>query len=391
MPRINFMMDTKKIEKSAMSQIKTFLDTFNPSEFPYTAIMADVHAGKGCVIGFTSKLKSVVVPSLIGVDIGCGVMTVPIKKDIIGEIDFEAFDEYIKKTIPMGFNHRAHDSLDHKYLPNDPAMVNTPPYAAFTSNDFSHAVKTQIGTLGGGNHFIEVEESDTHYYLTVHTGSRNLGYKIAQHYINCAKNIMGIFKNDLGDLSFLPIHTDELGLLSDKGIYSYGAHYIDDMELAQRFAHYNRKVILSLLLEFFNNEFTLYDFEYIESIHNYINRGDSIIRKGAISAYTDEDVIIPLNMADGVIIGTGKSSSKWNYSAPHGAGRVMSRKQAHNTLDMDLFKEKMNDIYSSTVCEETLDESPMAYKKSEDIIEAIKETVEIKEILKPVYNIKAVN
>ena len=370
--------DQSLVENETISQIYSFLN--HPAfENSHIAIMPDCHAGKGAVVGFTMKTNDYVIPNVVGVDIGCGVLAV--RLDGIKNINFEALDKAVRK-IPSGF---------HKY-PIDTNGSNKP----FVRNericskieDLKELTRTigtkyedvvaSLGTLGGGNHFIEVsvDEQGT-YWLVIHTGSRNFGLKIANFYQNEAKKLMKqMFVGDAyKNLEFLPI---------DNG----GKEYLYAMDIAQEYASKNRQEIAKNLIENFF-KLKIKDLKKIESVHNYIDLENGYVRKGAISAQEGEELIIPLNMRDGSIIGKGKGSKKWNYSAPHGAGRILSRKKAKETLEMVEYKESMNGIYTTCISNKTIDESPMAYKNKDLILDSIGETVDFDFILKPVYNFKA--
>lgn len=390
MGRISFMVSPKELEKDALDQITKVVDNFSGAEFPYIAIMSDAHPGAGCVIGFTAKIGTVLLPSFVGVDIGCGVASAVINKADIGKIDLDRFDRYVKTQIPRGKKHRGWDTIQLTNMDSIQLYDNGPP-KCFTMKEFKQAVDTQIATLGGGNHFIEIESSEDKYFFTVHSGSRNIGHKIASYHIDKAYELHQAMHSKITNKydAFFPFKQH-----NKEGMYKYAWDYLDDMMIAQEFAKLNRKYMLKIMMNFFSIPDNKYSI--IESIHNYIdfehwdNKSSLIMRKGAIPAYEGEKVLIPLTMADGLIYGRGKSSSKWNYSAPHGAGRISSRAAAFDTLSMDEFKNRMEGIYSSTVVAETLDESPMAYKDPAMIINSIQDTVEIIDILKPIYNVKAV-
>ena len=295
-------------------------------------IMPDVHAGAGCVIGFTMELKDKVVPNLVGVDIGCGVLTVKLKEK---EIDFEKLDKVIKNKVPHGFS--VHDTANsvRRVKASNLRVKET-----FAEVDIDRATKS-IGTLGGGNHFIEVGKDDEGYlYLFIHTGSRKFGLEIAKYHQNVAKN-----SNPHGDLSYLEDYAVD--------------NYLHDMEIAQKYAAENRIAIASAII----GGMDLNIEDSFDTVHNYINMRDRILRKGAVSAHKDEQLVIPLNMRDGVILAEGKGNEDWNYTAPHGAGRIYSRGQAKRELSLEDFETEMEGIYSTSVSAKTLDESPMAYKK----------------------------
>ena len=351
------------VDQETMSQIYSFLNhpAFADGQI---VIMPDTHAGAGAVIGFTMPLNDYIIPNIVGVDIGCG-----IESYCLGEvdIDFSELDKFVRGNIPSGFAIR--DKASNQLFPKIKEKLDL--LAKKVGMDAARAF-TSIGTLGGGNHFIEIEiDSTNRKWLTIHTGSRNFGLQIATYHQNKAKAYMK--DNSYKGLEYLHI---------DEG----GAEYLEDMKFAQLYAENNRQVIASKLLNYFsvNNPE-----ETIKSVHNYINFEDNIIRKGAISAYAGQKLVIPLNMRDGVIVGVGKGNPGWNYSAPHGAGRVLSRSQAKKSVDLRDYQKSMKGIWSSCVNLSTIDESPMVYKPMDAILETIGDTIEIIDILKPIYNFKA--
>jgi RNA-splicing ligase RtcB len=377
----------KTIEDDARKQIYEVA-----KYFPYSKIriMPDAHAGVGCVIGFTADMKDKVIPNLIGVDIGCGMRVVELG---LKDVDYTQLDEVIREYVPSGMNVHTHQT---KGVLEKASIEALRCKADLKNMDW---LLSSMGTLGGGNHFIEIDEDDIgSKYLVIHTGSRNLGSQVAKIYQRKAvkyvygqsnkrdeiiaklkasgrdKEIEGILKtikkpNIPKDLCYL------VGQDADD--------YIHDMKLCQWWAYCNRTAIRKVILEHTG----LKGIREFESVHNYIKNG--MIRKGAISAKKGESVIIPLNMRDGCIIGHGKGNSDWNYSAPHGAGRTMSRAKAKAELGIDEFSETMKGIYTTCVSEKTLDEAPMAYKPCEEIIKAIEPTVDIEKIIIPKYNFKA--
>lgn len=348
------------------------------------SIMPDVHPGIGSVIGFTGRFKDCVIPNVVGVDIGCGVTSYPIGNV---DIDFETLDKYIRAAIPLGFkSHKDTSYLKdiNPKLKNEVLNLTTKIVDYFYANTYRDYIDPilQIGTLGGGNHFIEIEVDDeNNKYITVHSGSRNLGQKVARWYQGEAHK----FHDKLPGTH---IPKDLHYLTMDLG----GDDYITALYMAQEYASLNRRVMINKILNYFNIQ--LVDDNIVESTHNFISPKDNIVRKGAISAHENEQVIIPLNMRDGIIIGQGKGNSKYNYSAPHGAGRlfgrnVMKKQLRDGIVTLDNFKSEMNDIFSTSVCGGTIDESPFAYKSFDDIKEYLEETVDIKNIMKPIYNLKA--
>lgn len=359
--------------EEALSQVKSLLDSPQSANCKIR-YMADMHRGKGCTVGYTQTLTNFVVPNFIGVDIGCGIYSynLGIKKS---DIDFDALDIFIKQNIPSGFAIRSKPIDISQYLEGDY-------YQQFTDIieklklDKDKVLKS-LGTLGGGNHFIELDEDPNgDVYLTLHTGSRNFGLQVCNYYQKLAKEFTD-------SCSPIPIISGMEYLPVKYG----GLEYLSALNIAQKFAHINRTIIAEKICNLFfgidvpqNN---------IQSVHNYIDFTDNIIRKGAIRAHKDEIVVIPFNMRDGVAVCIGKGSEKWNYSAPHGAGRKMSRKKARESINIDEYKESMKGIYTSCINESTLDESPFAYKNYETVIEEMKETVDVLFVMKPIYNFKA--
>ena len=362
----NIMID--EIDSETRKQIQDFLNhpAFGST---YIAIMPDVHKGAGAVIGFTMKMNHHIIPNIIGVDIGCGMLMT--KFDVPADkVDLKSLDEYIKTTIPSGFER------------NKTAYSN----AAFTAtlrsicDNIDYPLDTalhSIGTLGGGNHFIEAgADSNGKFCVTLHSGSRNFGYRVATFYQNKAKEhlekyfVKGIQKG----LEYLPIDTDD------------AQDYLEALRVAQDFASINRATMMGRIEEFLKVPVL----RTIESVHNFIG-DDCIIRKGATPARMNEDVIIPFNMRDGLALCRGKGSTKYNCSAPHGAGRILSRSQAKELIELNEYSKQMSDagIYTTSVSKSTLDEAPDAYKSKDIILENIKETVDIVEFIKPIYNFKS--
>ncbi len=345
----------------------------------YIVIMPDVHAGKGAVVGFTSTFNKYIICNVIGVDIGCGIDAYNTEQM---EVNFEDFDKFIRKNIPSGFD--IHKTTNHLLNVKSDLLYSEDLVNISKKLGIEHEkVLKSLGTLGGGNHFIELDKDETgRLWLSIHTGSRNFGLRIANYHQAKAKdNFRKVYGKDN------PYPNLEWLLLEEED----GQEYLKDMKVAQRFAYLNRQIIANTILEgYFGRTQVKDEVESVKSIHNYMDFRDKVIRKGAISAREGEKVIIPLNMCDGVIIGTGKGNSKWNSSAPHGAGRIMSRTKAKEVLELDKFKETMTGIWSSCITLETLDEAPAAYKDAELIKKAIKDTVDIDFIMKPVYNFKAV-
>ena len=355
------------IEDSAIEQIQELCN----QEFAKDSkirIMPDAHAGKGCVIGTTMTIKDKIVPNLVGVDIGCGMLVtvIPAKNKIAQEIpdNLKQIDKMIHRNIPAGRDIRRHA---HEYAEKfDFSDLN---FKNFKEYD----VKRSIGTLGGGNHFYEIDKDDEgNIYFVIHSGSRNIGKKVAEYYQDIAcKQQAG--KN-------IP---NELMYLEGDNFWNY----IRDVNIMQQFASINRQAIMDTIMRCLHMPSKT--FETFETIHNYIDTKNMILRKGAVSANAGEKFIVPINMRDGSLICEGLGNEDWNYSSPHGAGRVMSRGQAFKNISMEDYKQSMEGIYSSTVTEGTKDESPFAYKTMEDIINNISPTAKILKAIKPIYNFKS--
>jgi RNA-splicing ligase RtcB len=387
---------TELVEETAVEQIKELLN--QPfAEDANIRIMPDVHAGAGCVIGTTMKIRDKVCPNLVGVDIGCGMMTVPLTVHE-GEFDMKEFDGVVHYNIPAGFN--VHSS-PFDYPTQTATLLNLNCWRYVKNQD---RILNSLGTLGGGNHFIEINKgAEGTLYLVIHTGSRNLGVQVATHYQNLAisrmkeksqVDIKALAKQmkDEGRQSEIPLMIRNIKACSptipDQLAYLEGQdmeNYLHDMRIAQHWAKMNRKKIATILLNKMNWDSPNLNFH---TVHNYID-DDRTLRKGAISAKDGESILIPMNMRDGSLLCVGKGNDDWNQSAPHGAGRLMSRGQARRGLSVEEFKETMKDVYSTTVNAETLDEAPMAYKPMESIMDAIKDTATMIERLTPIYNFKA--
>jgi RNA-splicing ligase RtcB len=333
--------------------------------------MPDVHAGVGCTIGTTMTIKDKVVPNLVGVDIGCGMETLVIPAESAASENFDPvrLDEIIRAHIPSGTNVR---SRAHEYVNRIPLDDIRCPRIKLDR------ARKSVGTLGGGNHFIEANRDDEgRLYVVIHSGSRHLGTEIAEYYqekawkqLNSLQGINGVPE----DLAYAT------GDLFDD--------YISDMKITQQFALVNRKAMMSVIAEGLDIPADT-EYEQFSTIHNYIDTDAMILRKGAVSARAGEKFIIPMNMRDGSIVCEGLGNPDWNYSAPHGAGRLMSRKKAFASLKMEEYQKSMEGIYSTSVTKDTLDESPMAYKSMTDIIAHISPTAKILKIIKPVYNYKS--
>ena len=394
---------TDIIEDSAINQIEEFCNQ-KFSENLSICIMPDVHSGKGCVIGFTANLDDIVIPSIVGVDIGCGMLTINLGNI---DIDFTKLDEIIRTNIPYGKDVHVGRIKRFDKLQN---------LHCYRKLKYTKRIERSIGSLGGGNHFIEVDkDDDSNKYLVIHTGSRNLGKQVAEYYKKLACDILLFGKEDLfrkqneiikkykeeGRKKEIQNALIELkkSFKSECILYNipedlcylkgeYKDMYLDDMKICQEFATFNRFTIANIILKMLLDK-EVNDFEYFETIHNYINYDDNIVRKGAVSAKEGEKILIPINMRDGSIICIGKGNKDWNYSAPHGAGRLFSRTKAKEKFSLDEFKDTMKEVYSTSVNENTLDESPMAYKGIDNIINNIGYTAEIIKRLKPLYNFKA--
>lgn len=326
------------------------------------SIMPDCHAGAGCVVGTTMTIKDKIVPNLVGVDIGCGMLVT--KLDMT--VDLKALDEYIKREIPHGFDN---NKTKKAIYPDMDKILAT---QHIKGNDYNMA----LGTLGGGNHFIEIDVDPTgQKYLVIHSGSRNFGLQVANLYQKFA------FEHckEIGD----PLHKD-IAYLSGKLM----KEYLNDIHHVQLYAALNRETMARRITkQCLRSEFD--DMEHFETIHNYINVNDMILRKGAVSAKTNEVLIIPINMRDGSLLCIGKGNEEWNFSAPHGAGRTMSRSEAKKKVFIEDYKKSMEGIYSTCINSNTIDESPMAYKPMEEIVNNIQDTVDINCVIKPIYNFKS--
>lgn len=382
----------KTIEEDAILQIQRMCD----QEFTRGSrirIMPDVHWGKGCTIGTTMTVTDKAVPNVVGVDIGCGMYTVCLGKE---DPDMERLDE-AAHFIPSG----------REVWKGRQTRFDLQPLRCFRSIRDSRKMVRSLGTLGGGNHFIEVDKSrDGVYYLVIHTGSRNLGKQVAEYYQQLAVDLHRgkeeYFKKkealiteykaagrrgELEEAIKALRWTRKELTVPEELCYVYGSYfedYLHDVEICQQFAKRNREMIARILLD----RAGLKDGEAFHTVHNYIDVKERILRKGAVSAREGEKLLIPVNMRDGSILAVGKGNPDWNYSAPHGAGRVMSRTAAKETLRMEEYHHAMTGIYTTSVNEYTLDESPMAYKSLCEIEETIREAVDIIDVMKPVYNFK---
>ena len=381
----------KVVEDAAIEQVRRMCD-YALTENSKVRIMPDVHAGKGCTMTVVDKAC----PNVVGVDIGCGMYTVKLADT---EMDFEKIDE-VCHYIPSGMA-TWEGRLERFDLTG---------LRCYRSLEHSVRLERSLGTLGGGNHFIEIDKaSDGSFYLVIHSGSRNLGKQVAEHYqelaidlnkgigeyLEAREEIIRTYKeqgrrNEIQDaLKKLKWEKKNKETTVPEDIcWLYGTcldDYLHDVEICQAFARRSREKIAEIILE----RTGMTAVESFHTIHNYIDTKEMILRKGAIAAHEGEKVLIPINMRDGSVIAIGRGNPEWNYSAPHGAGRIMSRTKAKETLDMEAYKKAMEGIYTTSVNEQTIDEAPMAYKSLEDIIDVIRDSVDIVDIIKPVYNFKS--
>lgn len=383
---------TDNIEAEAVNQLYTLVAQ-PPFIGSKVRIMPDVHYGSGCVVGFTATLGDKIIPNVLGVDLGCGMLVVE-----MGRADFplDALDEFIKAKIPHGSNYRR-DSGGEKLVKG----LNC--YGELRDLDRLYG---SLGTLGGGNHFIEIDEDENGMrYLVIHSGSRNLGLQVAKIYQKLAVNSCKFCAEDERNRTVAALKAQgrqgDIPAAIEAVTAKYAARtkipaelcylegedmksYLHDLKICQQFASENRKKMAADILKFVK----IYKYSSFETVHNYLD-DDGIIRKGSIAAHEGQRVIIPMNMSYGCLLATGKGNADWNYSAPHGAGRALSRGEAKKYLTVDEFKKEMQGVYSTTVGEGTLDESPMAYKPPQEIIDLIQPTVQIEKVIKPVYNFKS--
>ena len=382
---------TDMVEPEAMSQIFNICcqKAFEGSKI---RIMPDVHAGKGCVIGTTMTITDKVVPNLVGVDIGCGMLVANIGKT---DVDFQKLDDLIRKEIPSGFSirNRAHSLVKKAELSE---------LACAESIDLNRAMLS-IGTLGGGNHFLEADrDDDGNVYIVIHSGSRHLGTEVASFYQKKAfEQLSGLYGKEAkekiirklteeGRKNEIQEELKKLGGMPVPKEFAYCegslfSQYINDMKITQAYAVLNRRAMLDVIVSGMN--FDVMD--TFTTIHNYIDTDNMIVRKGAVSARDGERLIIPMNMRDGSLVCTGKGNLDWNCSAPHGAGRIMSRGKAKATVSVDEYRDSMSGIFSTSVGAATVDESPMVYKPMEEILSNIGDTVSVDRIIRPIYNFKA--
>ncbi len=383
---------TENVEPEAVNQIYELLAR-PPFADKRVRVMPDVHYGTGCVVGFTAPLGDKIIPNVLGVDLGCGMLTVELGKI---DIPLPALDDFIKRRIPYGSTHRkerhAEELIERLYC-------------------FRHLTELErvygaLGTLGGGNHFIEIDEDEEGCkYLIIHSGSRNLGLQVAKHYQrlaveeckNAAKEERERVTAELSAQKRPEDIPDAIAKINAKHAhktkipaelcYLEGVsmeRYLHDLALCQVFASENRRKMAEEILKFLR----VYKYTSFETVHNFIDK-DGMIRKGAIPAHEGQKVLIPMNMRDGCIIAVGKGNEDWNFSAPHGAGRLCRRSEARELFTVEEYEMEMKGIYSSTVGASTLDESPMVYKPMEEIVRLISPTVKIIKIIRPIYNFKA--
>jgi len=389
-----FVDDYDKLEEACYKQILNLLNQ-KFSENSQIRIMEDCHAGSGCVIGFTQTIIDKVVPNLVGVDIGCGMQVLKISKDF--HFDLKNLDKVWRANIPMGMTHR---TTKHKFCEN----VN---FDNLITPINKEKELLALGSLGGGNHFGELDiDEEGNYYLVIHSGSRHLGIEVCKYWqnkaieyqkaIRCTKSFLTVLKQNkaISEKDYeelLDKHRKEMPNVPNELAYLEGEDlkgYLHDMEIAQNFAYWSRKAMQDEICKALNIKKKHIIDEFC-TIHNYVDIKNKIIRKGSISLYKDEIAIIPMNMADGSLIVKGKGNEDRNCSGPHGAGRLMSRSVAKESLKMEDFKKSMKEVYTTSVCVGTIDESPMAYKPMQQILETIDDTCEVLKIIKPIWNVKA--
>ena len=398
----NLKIFTENIEPEALNQVYTLIKQPAFADCK-VRIMPDVHAGAGCVIGFTADLGEKVIPNIVGVDIGCGMLTVE-----LGNIDLDlaTIDQIIRAKVPSGRN--VHEGRPFVF-------DRLKELRCYRELKDTKRLERSIGTLGGGNHFIEVDvDEDGTKYLIIHTGSRNLGKQVAEYYQNLAIEIMqgkdelyakqeqliaeykaqGRRKEIQKAIKELhrKFNPNPLNIPKDLCYLTgkYREDYLHDMEICQHFASLNRYEIANAIVsDLFGADIAYWKLPMFETIHNYIEFGTNMVRKGAISAKAGEPLLIPINMRDGCILGKGKGNDDWNCSAPHGAGRIMSRSKAKEVVSLKEFEDSMRGIFTTSVGQSTIDEAPMVYKPMAEIVENIADTVEIVKIIKPIYNFKA--
>ncbi len=384
---------TDVVDEASISQVLLLLN----QEFVFGSkirLMPDIHAGAGCTIGTTMTIADKIVPNLVGVDIGCGMEIIKIKES---HIELQKLDKLIYEKIPSGFNVR---EKIHRYF-NEISLEDL---FCYKHIDPRRAEKS-LGTLGGGNHFIEANrDDDGNIYIVVHSGSRHLGLEVANYYQEEGYKVLnGSTKKDIDSLitelktqgrereiqkSITALKNTKRTNIPKQLAYVSGElfeHYIHDMKIVQRYAELNRQAMMDEIIKGMKVHVT----EQFTTIHNYIDTEAMILRKGAVSVRDGEKLLIPINMRDGSLICVGKGNDDWNQSAPHGAGRLMSRSVAKESFTVSEFKNQMSGIYTTSVNKDTLDECPMAYKGMDDIVNNIGDTVNIVDIIKPIYNFKA--
>lgn len=384
---------TDVVDEASIAQVLLLLN----QEFVQDSkirMMPDIHAGAGCTIGTTMTISDKIVPNLVGVDIGCGMQTIKIKEK---HIELQKLDKIIYEKIPSGFNIR---KKAHKYFDE----INLEDLYCYKRINHDRAEKS-LGTLGGGNHFIEAnKDEEGNIYIVVHSGSRHLGLEVANYYQEEGYKVLnGSAKKDIEALikklksqgrereiqkSITALANTKRTNIPKTLAYVSGdlfQQYIHDMKIVQRYAELNRHAMIDEIVKGMKLHIT----EQFTTIHNYIDTDAMILRKGAVSAKAGEKLLIPINMRDGSLICIGKGNDDWNQSAPHGAGRLMSRAAAKQSLTVSEFKKQMKGIYSTSIGKETLDEAPMAYKSMDDIVKNIGDTVDIVNVIKPIYNFKA--
>ncbi len=384
---------TDVVDEASISQVLLLLN----QEFVQGSkirMMPDIHAGSGCTIGTTMTISDKIVPNLVGVDIGCGMETVQIKEK---HIELQKLDKLIYEKIPSGFNIR---EKTHKYFDE----INLEDLYCYKEINRDRAEKS-LGTLGGGNHFIEAnKDKEGNVYIVVHSGSRHLGLEVANYYQEEGYKVLnGASKQDIEALiaelreqgrekeiqkSIAALKNVKRTNIPKTLAYVSGdlfQQYIHDMKIVQRYAEINRQAMMDEIIK----GMKLHVIEQFTTIHNYIDTDAMILRKGSVSAKMGEKLLIPINMRDGSLICIGKGNDDWNQSAPHGAGRLMSRSQAKESFTVSEFKKQMDGIYTTSVNKDTLDECPMAYKGMDDIVNNIGDTVEVVQVIKPIYNFKA--
>jgi RNA-splicing ligase RtcB len=371
----------KALEAACENKIRQYLDHPDFSDTT-VRVMPDVHLGKGTVIGWTASYKSLVIPSIIGLDIGCGVCACNLGR---GNLRFDKLDAFIRKNIPSGQGVRSslHESLDeiNAFTAPDGGVPELAETGKFKNvirglcekqQHHPERIFASLGTLGGGKHFIEVDIDEDHRrWLLIHSGSRILGARTFEYH-----EILALRESAAeSPIKYLSGNSAE--------------NYLEDMSVVQHYARLNRALMAHTIAKgFFKVD--IRETEYRDSVHNYIDTDASIIRKGAISARQDEPLVIPFSMAEGAVLGRGKGNADWNYSAPHGSGRKKARTDARS-LSLDEYRKEMRGIWSSVICKDTLPESPMAYRKARDVLDYIGETLTVERRLKPLYNFKAVD